>query len=163
MNINFENSSLDFIARIYKTPHIRFTNDLMNRIKNFSYKGIEIMSLNNSYELKTKLESFMRNDTIISSTLYGIIFHENIQISVPTDNFNYTILMSGLMAKHVNKIFERKLIPEPSVGAEEYPKQFYILQTLINEAYFIYYKKNTSIVSSLKAFKFSYPKYISIS
>jgi hypothetical protein len=70
------------------------------------------------------------------------------------------------MAKHVNKMFERKLIPGPSVGAEEYPKQFCILHPLINEAYFIklaqYYKKNTSIVSSLKAFKFAYPKYMSI-
>jgi hypothetical protein len=121
------------------------------------------MSLNNSYELKTKLESFMRSNAIISSILYGIIFHENIQTSVTTDNFDYSILMSGLMAKHVNKIFERKLIPETSVDAEEYPKQFYIFQTLINEAYFIYYKKNTSIVSSLKVFKFSYPKYNSIS
>jgi len=61
------------------------------------------MSLNNSYELKTKLESFMRNNTIISSILYGILFHENIQTSVPTDNFNYTILMSGLMANTSTK------------------------------------------------------------
>jgi hypothetical protein len=138
----------------------------MNRIKNFSYKGIEIMSLNNSFDLKTKLESFARNDTMISSILYGIIFDESIQTNVPTDKFDYTILMSGLMAKHVNKMFERKLIPGPSVGQEEYPKQFCVLQTLINEAYFIklaqYYKKNTSVVSSLKAFKFPYPKYISI-
>jgi hypothetical protein len=56
MNINFEISSLDFIARIYYTPDNRFTNDLMNRINNFSYKSIEIISLNDSFELKTKLK-----------------------------------------------------------------------------------------------------------
>lgn len=165
MNINLENNN--FEALIYYAPSDDFTNALMNRVKSFGNKTIAINGLQNGFKLRSKLQSDLNNKTSINGDrLYGVLFDENRQTSVPPNHFDYTILMSGQMSYHVHDLYQSNENHGPSEEVDDYPDKFCMIQTLINEAYFsamaTHYKKSRNETASVKTFRFPYPKYKTI-
>lgn len=160
IDMNFNKTNEKFFAIIYYGPTSNLTDDIMQRVRQFS-PHIETYGLATEDLVNIKMELLVANETVdynIIENSYGIIFDEN---SIKNNRLVYTIRVIGYqLSRYVDLLFPEKYYSGPAFDIWSYNHKFCWIQILINKAFLA--KQTISSpkqIETIKAFKYPFPGY----